>query len=130
MAENLSNTRKELRELLAEYSQDLVEEKSADDLLREEAEYAATGLKSDNITDRIKAVEFLEILGENPFAQDYLLLALNDKEANIVQKSVHALGKVADKRAVKKLQEFSASAKSKHLTAEITRIIGRIDRKE
>ncbi|MBF0199312.1 MAG: hypothetical protein HQL32_16480 [Planctomycetes bacterium] len=130
MATDLNQTRKELSELLTDYSKDKVDSKSEEEVLQEEAQYAATGLKSGVIGDRIKAVEFLEILGDNPYAQDYLLLALHDKEGSVVQKSVHALGRIADKRALPKLQAFIGEQKSKHITTEITRIISRIDRTE
>lgn len=129
MSSSLDDTRAKLKELLREYSQIVVNLKTKDEAHLDEAEYAASGLKSLDITNRIRAVEFLEILGENPYAQDYLLKAMNDKEGSVVQKAVQALGKVAQKKSIPALQEFVKRNNSKHLAAEITRIIGKIDRK-
>jgi HEAT repeat protein len=129
MAIDLSAPREELKEILHAYSKDVGVVKTEDELLRDEAEYAATGLKSNETTTRAKAVEFLEILGENPYAQDYLLIALEDKEGIIVQKAIHALGKVANKDVVPKLHEFMKTTRSKHIVSEIGRVLAKIDRK-
>jgi len=129
MSSSLDKTRAGLKELLREYSKTVVNLKSKDEAHRDEAEYAASGLKSSDITNRIRAVEFLEILGENPYAQDYLLKAMNDKEGSVVQKAVQALGKVAQRKSIPALQDFLRKNNSKHLSAEITRIIGKIERK-
>ena len=129
MPSSLDDTRAELKELLREYSKTVVNLKTKDEAHLDEAAYAASGLKSLDITNRIRAVEFLEILGENPYAQDYLLKAMNDKEGSVVQKAVQALGKVAQKKSILALQEFVKKNNSKHLAAEITRIIGKIERK-
>lgn len=129
MASSLEKTREELRELLQEYSKVEVFQKSEDQAYKDEAAYAASGLKSPDIPSRIRAVEFLEILGENPYAQDYLLNAMNDKEGIVVQKAIHALGKVAQKKSIPTLQAFLKETTSKHLVAEIGRIIGKIERK-
>ena len=126
---SLRTVREELRGLLKEFSKKEVSSKSEEQAHKDEAAYAATGLKSTDIADRIRAVEFLEILGDNPFAQDYLLLAMNDKEGSVVQKAIHALGKVAERRSIPKLQNFAKSTTSKHLINEIARIIGKIERK-
>ncbi len=130
MAIDLSTSREELRELLQAYSKDVGNVKTDDELLQEEAEYAATGLKSEDTSSRVKAVEFLEILGENPYAQDYLLLALEDKEGIIVQKAIHALGKVANKDVVPKLHQFMKGTRSKHIISEVGRVLAKIDRKD
>lgn len=127
---NLVQTREELKNLLSEFSKEVVEVKSEDQAFREEAEYAATGLKSEDITERAKAVEFLEILGDNPYAEEYLLLAIDDNEASVVQKAIHALGKVAKKSAIPKLQGHLKDNTSKHIASEISRIINKIERKE
>ena len=129
MASTLDKTREELRELLQEYSKVEHFEKSEEQTFRDEAEYAASGLKSSDIAGRIKAVEFLEILGDNPYAQDYLLNAIKDKEGSVVQKAIQALGKVAQRKSISALQDFVKTTTSKHLAAEITRIIGKIERK-
>lgn len=129
MAVDLTPLRTELRDLLREYSKEVINTKTEEEVFREEVEYAASGLKNDDITERIKSVEFLEILGENPFAQDYLLLALDDKESSVVQKAIHALGKVANKQVVPKLHEFMKSTTSKHLISEIGRILTKIDKR-
>jgi HEAT repeat protein len=128
-AASLRTVRDELRGLLKNFSRKEVSEKTEEQAHKDEAAYAATGLKSSDIADRIRAVEFLEILGDNPFAQDYLLLAINDKEGSVVQKALHALGKVADRRSIPKLQNLAKNTTSKHLTNEIARIIGKIERK-
>lgn len=126
---SLRSIRDDLRGILVEYSKKELDDKSEEQAHKDEAAYAGTGLKSADIADRIRAVEFLEILGDNPFAQDYLLLAINDKEGSVVQKAIHALGKVADRRSVPKLQALVKGTNSKHLAAEITRIVGKIERK-
>jgi HEAT repeat protein len=46
----------------------------------------------------------------------------------VVQKAIQALGKVADNRSVPRLQELSKTTNSKHIAAEVTRIIGKIQR--
>ena len=130
MALDLSAPREELRDILQSYSKDVGIVKSDDELLQEEAEYAATGLKSNETSSRVKSVEFLEILGDNPYAQDYLLLALEDKEGIIVQKAIQALGKVANKDVVPKLHEFMKGTRSKHIISEIGRVLAKIDRKD
>ena len=112
-----------------EYSKVETFEKTEEQTFRDEAEYAASGLKSNDIASRIKAVEFLEILGDNPYAQDYLLDAIKDKEGSVVQKAIQALGKVAQGKSISALQDFVKATNSKHLAAEITRIIGKIERK-
>jgi HEAT repeat protein len=127
-AASLSEVRKELRATLEKYSHKVVEVKTEEEAFRDEAEFAGSGLKSEDIAARIRAVEFLEILGDNPFAQDYLLRALEDKEGSVVQKAIQALGKVADNRSVPRLQELSKTTNSKHIAAEVTRIIGKIQR--
>jgi|SaaInlStandDraft_1057018.scaffolds.fasta_scaffold119681_2 hypothetical protein len=124
----LAETRDELRAILKEYSKHVVEEKSEEEAWRDEAEYAATGLKSEDIMDRVRAVEFLEILGDNPFAQDHLLVAIKDKEPSIYNKAINALGRVADTRSIPGLQDFSRNTNSKHLATEVARIIGKIER--
>lgn len=128
MSPPLAETRQSLRAELHEYSKKEVVEKTEDQAHRDEAEYAATGLKATDNADRVRAVEFLEILGDNPYAQDYLLLAIRDKEGSVVQKAIQALGKVADRRSIPKLQELAKSTNSKHLQTEIARIIGKIER--
>jgi HEAT repeat protein len=125
---SLAETRQELRTLLKEYSRRVVEVKSEEESWRDEAEYAATGLKSDDIMDRVRAVEFLEILGDNPFAQDHLLLAIKDKEPSVYNKAINALGRVADKRSIPGLQALAKSTNSKHLATEVARIVGKIER--
>jgi len=125
---SLAETRQDLRALLKEYSRRVVEVKSEEEAWREEAEYAATGLKSEEVIDRVRAVEFLEILGDNPFAQDYLLQAIRDKEPSVYNKAINALGRVADKRSIAGLQEFFRNTNSKHLAAEVARIVGKIER--
>ena len=129
MPTELDKTREELKELLREYSKIEVDNKSEDEAFQEEAAYAATGLSSSDISNRLRAVEFLEILGENPYAQDYLLKAMNDKEDSVVQKAVQALGKVAQRKSIPTLHAFIKKSNSKHLVAEIGRIIGKIERK-
>jgi hypothetical protein len=129
MALDLSAPREELRDLLHVYAKDVGNTKSDEELNQEEAEYAASGLKSGETSARVKAVEFLEILGGNPFAQDYLLLALEDKEGIVVQKAIHALGKVANRGVIPKLHAFMKSTKSKHIISEIGRALAKIDRK-
>jgi HEAT repeat protein len=128
MSSALADTREELRVLLKEYSKKVVEEKSEEESWRDEAKYAATGLKSEDIMDRVRAVEFLEILGDNPFAQDHLLVAIKDKEPSVYNKAINALGRVADTRSIPGLQELSKSTNSKHLAAEVARIVGKIER--
>lgn len=127
-ASSLAATREELKALLTEYSRKEHSVKSEEQAFKDEAEYAASGLQSDDITDRIRAVEFLEILGDNPYAQDHLLTALNDREGSVVQKALQAMGKVAGRRSIPKLQELMKNTNSKHLQTEVTRIIGKIDR--
>lgn len=129
MPENLKGTREDLRSLLKEYSRADRNEKSEEEMFRDEAEYAASGLKSDDTVQRAKAVEFLEILNENPFAQDYLLFALKDKDSSVVQKAIHALGKVATKRSIPDLKKYMEGHKSKHIVAELSKIISKLDRK-
>ena len=129
MSTELEQAREELKELLRDYSRVELNQKSEDEAFKEEAAYAASGLSSSDISNRLRAVEFLEILGENPYAQDYLLKAMNDKEGSVVQKAVQALGKVAQKKSIPALHEFIKKSNSKHLIAEISRIIGKIERK-
>ena len=129
MASSLDQTRENLKEILKEYSKVEVFHKSEDQAFQDEAAYAGSGLKSNDIASRIRAVEFLEILGENPYAQDYLLEAMQDKEGSVVQKAIQALGKVAQKKSIPALQKFLKDTNSKHLVAEIGRIIGKIERK-
>lgn len=129
MSERLDTARSELRELLRDYSREGPKKISEEDAQREEAEYAGSGLKAEEIFERIKAVEFLEILDENIFAQDHLLEALHDKESSVVLKSVHALGKIATPVIIPKLKNFIQETKSKHLTAEIVKIISKLERK-
>lgn len=128
MASSLAETREELRAILKEYSKTVVEEKTEEESWRDEAAYAATGLKSEDTMDRVRAVEFLEILGDNPFAQDHLLTAIKDKEPSVYNKAINALGRVADKRSIPSLQELVKSTNSKHLAAEVARIVGKIER--
>ena len=128
-ASSLIETRQELRDLLKEYSKKELSQKSEDQAFKDEAEYAASGLQSDDIMDRIRAVEFLEILGDNPYAQDHLLTALTDREGSVVQKALQALGKVDGRRSIPKLQAMMRTSTSKHLLNEIARIIGKIERK-
>ena len=128
-ASSLIETRQELRDLLKEYSKKELSQKSEDQAFKDEAEYAASGLQSDDIMDRIRAVEFLEILGDNPYAQDHLLMALTDREGSVVQKALQALGKVDGRRSIPKLQAMMRTSTSKHLLNEIARIIGKIERK-
>ena len=106
MPTELDKTREELKKILCEYSKIEVDNKSEDEAFQEEAAYAATGLSSSDISNRLRAVEFLEILGENPYAQDYLLKAMNDKEDSVVQKAVQALGKVAQRKSIPTLHAF------------------------
>ena len=128
MADSLQNTRKSLRAGLSEFSIEKKSDKSEEEVLKDEAAYAASGLNSADTIERIKAVEFLEILNSNPFAQEHLIKALSDKEASIVQKAIHALGKVATRKAIPLLKEFILSSKSKHIVAELSKIIGKLDR--
>jgi hypothetical protein len=128
-ASSLAETRLELKGLLKEYSRKEVVEKTEDQAFKDEAEYAASGLKSQDIMDRVRAVEFLEILGDNPYAQEHLLVAISDREGSVVQKALQALGKVAGKRSIPRLQEMMKTTTSKHLLTEVARIIGKIERK-
>lgn len=128
-ASSLLETRQGLRDLLKEYSKKELSQKTEDQAFKDEAEYAASGLRSADIMDRIRAVEFLEILGDNPYAQDHLLSALSDREGSVVQKALQALGKVAGRRSIPKLQAMMKTSTSKHLLNEIARIIGKIERK-
>jgi HEAT repeat protein len=128
-ASSLAETRLELKGLLKEYSKKEVINKTEDQAFKDEAEYAASGLKSQDIMDRVRAVEFLEILGDNPYAQEHLLVAISDREGSVVQKALQALGKVAGKRSIPRLQEMMKTTNSKHLLTEVARIIGKIERK-
>lgn len=128
-ASSLTETRQDLRVLLRDYSKRELSEKTEEQAFKDEAEYAASGLQSDDIMDRIRGVEFLEILGDNPYAQDHLLTALSDREGSVVQKALQALGKVAGRRSIPKLQAMMRISTSKYLLLEIGRVIGKIERK-
>ena len=124
----MNAVRKKLRTSLEKFSRKVVEVKSEEQAFKDEAAYAGSGLESEDIPTRIRAVEFLVILGANPFAQDYLMKALEDKETSVVQKALQGLGKVASVRSIPKLQQLLQKTNSKFIAAEVTRIIGKIQR--
>lgn len=130
MSEKLKETRESLKTALTEYSSIKKDEKSDDEILQDEAAYAATGLKSEESNERCKAIEFLEILNENHYAQNHLLAALEDSEAVVVQKAIHALGKVATKKSIGPLKDFMNKTNSKHLVNEVAKVVSKLERIE
>lgn len=130
MNERLTKARGEIRELIAEFSKPKGPILSEEQVMKNEASFAASSLKNPNHFQRLKAIEFLEFLGGNPYAQEYLLQALADKEPNVVIKAVLALGKIGDAKAIPRLQECLKQAKSKQVVAEISRLINKFEKKE
>lgn len=125
--DSLADTRREMREMLRQYAMP-PPEKSPDELLREEAEFAASDLKSSDLGRRIKAIDFLELLAGNPYAQEYLLDCLESKDSMIVSKTVSALGKVGTPTAIPRLKEAMKKIKAKHVVSEIARVISKLEK--
>ncbi len=126
---SLADNRNELRKLLADFAKPVKKALSEEDGLRGEASYAASNLKDENPILRMKAVEFLEILSDNPYSQEYLLDALDDQEASVVNKAIMALGKMGNEKAVPRLKSYLKSSKSRQMSGELARIISKLEKR-
>ncbi len=130
MADPVAETRKHLRTVLKDYAKPVQRDVSEEQALKGEATYAASDLKAENAAQRIKAIEFLEILGGNPYAEEHLLSALGDVDGGVVMKAVLALGKIGTTASLPKLHEFLKNVRSRQLSAEIARVIAKLEKKD
>ena len=128
MAEPLGSVRQELREALKSFVDPVGKVLTEEQTMKVEASYAASGLKEKNTAQRIKAIEFLEILPGNPYAEEHLLNALQDREGAVVQKAVSALSKVGTAGSAPQLREFLKTCRSRQVVAELSRLLSKLEK--
>ncbi|MBF0246239.1 MAG: hypothetical protein HQL31_13400 [Planctomycetes bacterium] len=128
--EKLSSLRNELKSVLKEYATPSKPTVSEDDALISEANFAASNLSNKDSAEKIKAIQFLELLNENPFAQHHLVKVLDDRDNSVIAKAIAALGRVGRSEVLPKMREKMANIKSRQMTAELARVIGKIEKQQ